>query len=246
MHPATDPDPGVSPVTELVVRRLGRRTYADGRAHQERAARAVERGGPDELLLLEHPPVITVGRGGTASQVLASPKQLARAGITLVSTDRGGGATYHGPGQLVGYPIVDLRRRGLGVRAYLRAVEAALITALRDAGVCAGVRSGLTGVWTERGKIVSIGIAVRRGITRHGFALNVRTDLGAFRRIVPCGLHEPITSLEQLGRADAAGRISARIAGALSRALGDPGCRPRGLPRDAPEWRSTGAREVAR
>lgn len=249
MHPATDLDPGVGPVSGLVVRRLGRRTFADGRAHQERAARSVERGGADELLLLEHPPVITVGRGATASQILASPEQLARAGIALVSTDRGGGVTYHGPGQLVGYPIIDLRRRALGVRAYLRALEAALVRALRDAGVHAVVRPGLTGVWTERGKIASIGIAVRRGITRHGFALNVRTDLDAFRRIVPCGLHEPITSLEQLGRADDANALPARIAGAVSWALGDPlgdpGRPSRGPVRRTSAWRAREAREVA-
>lgn len=199
MHPATDLSLGDSTANTLLVRRLGRRSYADVGALQERAAAAVRRGGADELLYMEHAPVITLGRGAAPDQLLASAAELAAAGITLAETDRGGGATFHGPGQLVGYPIIDLRRRGIGVRTYLAALQGALIAVLRRVKIDAFVRPGLTGAWTRQGKIAAIGVAVRRGITRHGFALNVSNDLSGFRRIVPCGLHEPVTSLQELG-----------------------------------------------
>ena len=199
MHPATDLPPGGSSGPRMRVRRLGVRSFADGCALQERAAVAVEAGSSDELLYVEHRPVVTLGRTTAPAQLLASRRQLAGAGISVVETDRGGGATYHGPGQIVGYPIIDLRRRGIGVRRYLRGLEAALIEALQGAGVGAFVRPALTGVWTEAGKIAAIGIAVRRGITRHGFSLNVDADLHGFDHIVPCGLHEPVTSLRRVG-----------------------------------------------
>lgn len=220
MHPATDHGTGDSTAGGIVVRRLGRRGYADACALQERAARAVERGAPDELLYVEHPPTITLGRGSSPQQMLASPEDLARAGIAVVETDRGGGVTYHGPGQLIGYPIIDLRRRGIGVRDYLRALEGALIVALRVADVDAYARPGLTGVWSDAGKVAAIGVAVRRGVTRHGFALNVGTDLSAFERIVPCGLSEPVTSLARLGNACDDALLQRAIAGALARTLG--------------------------
>jgi len=223
MHPATDLSLGDSPASRLVVRRLGRRGYADACALQERAACSVADGGADELLYVEHAPVITLGRGTDASQVLASRADLADAGIGVVETDRGGGATYHGPGQLVGYPIVDLRRRGLGVRAYLRALETAIVTTLHDAGVCSHIRPGLTGVWTARGKVAAIGVAVRRGITRHGFALNIAPDLSAYGRIVPCGLRQPVTSLEDLGWHGSPAPLQRRLARALQTALGERG-----------------------
>lgn len=228
MHPETGHDPGDSTAGGIVVRRLGRRGYADGCALQERAARAVEGGAPDELLYIEHPPTITLGRGSSPQQMLASAAELADAGIAVVRTDRGGGATYHGPGQIVGYPIVDLRRRDLGVRAYLRALEAALVTALRDAGVDAYPRPGLTGVWTASGKVAAIGVAVRRGVTRHGFALNVAPDLGAFERIVPCGLPEPVTSLERLEIGARPAALQRAIADALAPALRATGMAARG------------------
>ncbi len=199
MHPATDLSLGDSTANRILVRRFGRRSYADALALQERAAAAVQRGGADELLYVEHSPVITLGRGATPGQVLASAAELAAAGITLAQTDRGGGATFHGPGQLVGYAVIDLRRRGIGVRAYLGALEGALLAVLRRAQIDAFVRPGLTGAWTRQGKIAAIGIAVRRGITRHGFALNVYNELSGFHCIVPCGLDEPVTSLHELG-----------------------------------------------
>jgi lipoyl(octanoyl) transferase len=227
MHPATYPGPCDRRAGALRVRRYGRCSYADGLALQQRAARAVAAGGADELLFVEHAPVITLGRGTTPDQLRATPGELAAAGIALHATDRGGGATYHGPGQIVGYPIVDLRRRGTGVRDYLRALEAALVTALRGAGVDARLRPGLTGVWAPGGKLAAIGVAVRRGITRHGFALNVTTDLAAFERIFPCGLDEPVTSLARLGVGVDAGLLRQRLAGALQDALPpDTGVQP--------------------
>lgn len=219
MHPATDLGPGDSPAGTLVVRRLGRRSYDDGVALQARAARRVAAGGADELLYVDHPPIITLGRGTTAGQLRVGPAQLAAAGITLHQSERGGGATYHGPGQLIGYPIVDLRRRGLGVRAYLRALEGALVAALHDAGVAAHLRPGLTGVWTPGGKLAAIGVAVRRGITRHGFAINDVVDPTAFDPIVPCGLHEPVTSLARLGSTGQTAWLQQRIASRLRSVL---------------------------
>lgn len=215
MHPATDPVAGRGIATDLRFRRLGRRSFADACALQEQVAARVARGAADELLYVEHPPVVTLGRGFDAGQLVDPPEELARAGIAVYETDRGGGATYHGPGQLVGYPIIDLRRRGLSVRRYLRALERGLVGALREAGVDAGARPGLTGVWTTHGKIAAIGIAVRRGVTRHGFAVNVAPDLTAFGRIVPCGLALPVTSLAELGGSEDVGALQTRIADAL-------------------------------
>ncbi len=219
MHPATDLPPGGSTGPRLRVRRLGVCSFNDALALQERSARSVAAGGDDELLYVEHPAVITLGRGTTADQLLASRRQLAGAGSSVVETDRGGGATFHGRGQIVGYPIIGLRRRGIGVRSYLRALEAALIAALRSVGVGAFVRPGLTGVWTASGKLAAIGIAVRRGITRHGFALNVETDLEAFANIVPCGLHEPVTSLRKLGWEGDVAALARRLAAELEALL---------------------------
>ena len=198
MHPATDPvfSNGFSP--RIRVRRLGVCSFDDALALQERAARSVKAGGEDELLYVEHPAVITLGRGTTPGQLLSSRRQLAAAGISVIETNRGGGATFHGPGQLVGYPIISLQRRGIGVRTYLQGLEKALIGALQSVGVAAFTRQGLTGVWTEFGKLVAIGIAVQQSVTRHGFALNVKTDLEPFKNIVSCGLRDPVTSLQRM------------------------------------------------
>ncbi len=203
----------------LQVRRLGSRSYADACALQERAVRDVVAGGPDQLLIVEHPPVITLGRGTTAGQLRRPPEALARAGVPVVQTDRGGGATYHGPGQLIGYPIVDLRRSRRTVRQFLRDLEAALVAVLRVEDIDAFVRPGLTGVWTAEGKICAIGIAVRRGITRHGFALNVRTDLSHFDHIVPCGLRQPVTSMDVLGWRGRKGSLGPKLAAELDARL---------------------------
>ena len=154
--------------------------------------------GPDSLLLLEHPPTYTLGRRGRESDLLLPRRELERQGAAVYDVDRGGEVTYHGPGQLVGYPIVDLRGWG-GPLRYVRALEAVLVKTLSDFGVQAGRIEGLTGVWAEEKKIAAIGVRISRGVTSHGFALNVSTDLSWFRHIIPCGIHgSEVTSLEYL------------------------------------------------
>ena len=147
----------------------------------------------DTLLLMGHAPVYTAGRRSLPEHVIAE------LGAPLIETDRGGQTTYHGPGQLVGYPIVSLAELGLGPRRYVMAVESALIAALEEFGVAGRREDGLTGVWTHAGKIAAIGVKVSRGVTMHGFALNVATDLRAYDAIVPCGIGDrPVTSLHAL------------------------------------------------
>ena len=154
---------------------------------------------PDQLMLVEHPHTITLGRNGHAENLLAGEDLLRRAGIAYHPTDRGGDITYHGPGQMVGYPILDLRDWKRDVGAYVRAIEQVLIDALADFGIHAGRIPKLTGVWVEGGKIAAIGVHISRWVTSHGFALNVSTDLRYFQYIVPCGLSRPVTSMAQLG-----------------------------------------------
>ena len=153
----------------------------------------------DQLVLLEHPHVITLGRNGHLENLLASDEILERAGISFYPTDRGGDVTYHGPGQLVGYPILDLRDWKRDVGAYVRGVEQAIIDTLADFGIEAGRIPKLTGVWVGDRKIAAIGVHISRWVTSHGFALNVVTDLSYFQYIVPCGLTKPVTSMAQLG-----------------------------------------------
>src|SRR5690349_15857437 len=157
--------------------------------------------GVDRLIYVEHPSVVTLGRNAKSDQVLASPELLERAGIALYETDRGGGATYHGPGQIVGYPILDLREWKRDVRAYFRNVEQFLIDALAKFGVNAErmPEKGYEGVWVNGAKIAAIGIHISRWVTSHGFALNVDTDLSYFQYIVPCGLSKPVCSLRSVG-----------------------------------------------
>lgn len=143
---------------------------------------------PDVLLLLEHPHTFTIGRRGSENEVLASPEHLESLGATVIEVDRGGLATYHGPGQLVGYPILDLRPRGREVHSYLRNLEEALINALQETGMAAQRIEQKTGVWVADRKIASIGVRFSRWISSHGFALNVTTDLSYFNHIVPCGM----------------------------------------------------------
>ncbi len=161
----------------------------------ERAAGA----RPDTLVLLTHPPVVTMGRATDPANLLLPPEEYARRGIDLVEADRGGDVTWHGPGQLVGYPIVDLRARGLSARAFLRRLEQSLIDLIAALGVAAGRLPGLTGVWVGEAKVAALGIRVARGVSMHGFALNVRDTPGAFAGIVPCGIRDHgVTSLERL------------------------------------------------
>jgi lipoate-protein ligase B len=150
----------------------------------------------DTLLLLEHPPVITLGRNAVDGGVIADPAVLAGLGIEVHRVERGGQATWHGPGQLVGYPICDLHGLGLGVAAWVRGLEETMIRAAAALGVAAGRRPGMTGVFTGRGKLGALGVRISRGISFHGFAFNVDPDLAHYRLIVPCGLAGvPVTSV---------------------------------------------------
>ena len=182
----------------LDYRWIGRVGYADGLAMQEDLVAARLGGGiPDTVLLLEHEPVYTIGR----TRDRTSLREAASLPHPVVETNRGGQATWHGPGQLVGYPIVDLQARGRDLHRYLRALEQAQIDFLHQSGVpWAGRRDGLTGVWVGERKIASIGVGVRRWVTMHGFAVNLSPDLSHFGGIVPCGIEEfGVTSLEKLG-----------------------------------------------
>jgi lipoyl(octanoyl) transferase len=182
----------------LVVHDLGRRPYGEVLALQRDLCRRRVAGelAEDLLLLVEHEPVITLGRG-TKEESLPVPRarlgeHLARRGVALFEIERGGDVTYHGPGQLVGYPILDLRTHRQDLHWYLRALEDALADALDALGVPAGRNPGLTGVWTAGRKIASIGIHVKQWVTLHGFALNVTTDLDCFDLIVPCGIKDVV------------------------------------------------------
>ena len=173
----------------LAVCHLGPTPYREGLALQEAlvSLRAAGASG-DWLLFPDHPPVLTLGRGGSEESLRVSRETLARRGIELFEVTRGGDLTWHGPGQLVGYPIVDLERRGRDLHRYLRELEQSLILALEGWGIPARRVPGRTGVWAGEEKIASLGIAVRRWIGYHGFALNVAPDLGFFELIHPCGL----------------------------------------------------------
>jgi len=180
----------------LRARWLGRISFGDGLALQEDlvARKRTDAAVGDELLLLEHEPVYTIGR--TTDQ--SSLRDAAQLPHPLFPTNRGGQATYHGPGQLVGYPIIDLRRHAQDLHRYLRWIEDVLSELLGGYGIDARTRSGLTGVWVEDRKIASIGVGVRQWITMHGFALNVGGDLAPFSHIVPCGIANiTMTSIEK-------------------------------------------------
>jgi lipoyl(octanoyl) transferase len=181
---------------DLQVRWLGRMEFADALALQEEivAKKRKDHSLDDELLLLEHEPVYTIGRTPDKSSLLGS----AHLPHPLFAINRGGHATYHGPGQLMGYPIIDLRRCGQDLHRYLRWVEQLLIELLVDYGITASRRESLTGVWVGQRKIASIGVGVRHWITMHGFALNVCGDLSPFNYIIPCGINNvAMTSMEK-------------------------------------------------
>jgi lipoyl(octanoyl) transferase len=184
----------------LRVVRPGRVAYAKALAWQREAAELVRGGGgPETLFLLQHPPVVTMGRRATQDHLLLSTEELAARGVEVVETDRGGDVTFHGPGQVVGYPILDLRRRGLGAHTYLRFLEEKLIAVLATYGIEAFRDPAYTGVWTKAGKIAAIGIRVSAGVSLHGFALNVNTDLAYFGLIVPCGIQgRAVASMERV------------------------------------------------
>jgi lipoate-protein ligase B len=198
---------------------LGRTDYRGCWDLQRRLAVARAEGSlPDVLLLTEHDHVYTIGRSGDDRHLLATDSELARAGVQVIHTDRGGDITYHGPGQLVGYPILDLTRHGSDLHLYLRMIEEAVILALRDFGITAGRHPSYTGVWADGDKICAIGVKTSRWITTHGFALNVSTDLDRFGRIIPCGIFERgVTSMAvRLGRAVEVGEVEPVIARAIA------------------------------
>ena len=188
----------------MLVQDLGRMGYRDAWAIQEEVHAQVLAGGEERVLLVEHPPVITFGRRpGVSRNMVASEEQLAKLGVEVVQSDRGGDITFHGPGQIVAYPIIRLNDHRLSVGAYVHGLERAVIATLADFGIDANADRTAVGVWTMDGaqlaKMCAIGVRIRRGVSLHGLALNVETDLRYFDLIVPCGLAgRPVTSLRQL------------------------------------------------
>jgi len=226
--PHSDPRSRASSETRPIdVRRLGRVPYADALTLQRALVERRRAGAVGDLLLLvEHPHVLTLGvRGdGGRSHVLATVEALAARGIDLHEAGRGGDITYHGPGQIVGYPIIDLKPDRCDVHRYVRDLEEVLIRTAADYGIQAGRLEGLTGVWVGREKLAAIGVRIARWITSHGFAFNVTTDLDYFNLIVPCGIADRgVTSLARLlghavDRAEVENRIVARFCEVFDRA----------------------------
>lgn len=186
----------------LEVRRLGTISYAEGLELQKALVEQRKAGAiPDQLLLLEHPPVITLGvkSRNDRSHITASPDLLASEGVEVFETGRGGDVTYHGPGQLVGYPIIDLKPDRCDVHQYVRDLEDVMIRMAASFGVEAGRIPGLTGAWVGNEKLAAIGVRIARWVTSHGFAFNVNTALNHFDLIVPCGITDKgVTSLSKL------------------------------------------------
>ncbi len=205
----------------MQVRRLGRVGYQEALVLQADLVEQRRRGEiGDTLLLLEHPPVITLGvkTRNTRTNIIASDAQLADAGVAVFQTGRGGDVTYHGPGQLVGYPIFDLNPHRRDVHRYVRDIEQALIDAVATFGITATRADGLTGIWVDANKLAAIGVRISRWITSHGFALNVGTDLSHFDLIVPCGIQgRGVTSIERLlGRPVGTDEVDAAVEAAFS------------------------------
>jgi lipoyl(octanoyl) transferase len=217
--PARPLAPGPWP---LEARWLGRQCYDEAHTLQLQLREEVAAGlRRSTLLLLEHEPVVTVGRRGELDDLKVAPDELERRGVSFRRTERGGRATYHGPGQLVGYPIVPLRALGLDVGSYVCRLEEALIACASDLGVEAERRDGQPGLWVGDAKLGSVGIAVSRGVAWHGFALNVDPDLHAFNVIRPCGFDLPVTSIAQrAGRAPGVEQTAWLVAEQLARAFG--------------------------
>ena len=184
----------------LIVQQLGRRDYLSALDLQVELRDKVHADSSTEyLLLVEHPPVITLGRRANKANVLLGEDELRRRGFEVHEATRGGDVTYHGPGQIVGYPIIDLNRHHLGLREYMRALEETLIRTVGEFGIEGSRIEGLTGVWTPKGKVAAIGVAIRSWVSYHGFALNVAPDLSHFLAITPCGIPDkPVTSMAKL------------------------------------------------
>ena len=209
---------------ELWTVSLGRLSYAEALELQRSIARDRISGAisQDVLLLLEHPPVVTLGRGAKEKNLVASPDYLQSKGVELFEVERGGDVTFHGPGQLVGYPIIDLKRHRQDLHWYLRKIEEALINTLADYGIPGERNTAFTGVWTRGRKIASIGVHARDWVTWHGFALNVTTDLSFFDLIVPCGIDGVVMTsiarelgLEDVAAQDVRDRVTAKFAEAF-------------------------------
>lgn len=209
---------------ELWTVTLGRMPYGDALELQRDIARERISGAipQDVLLLLEHPPVVTLGRGAKEKNLVASPDFLQSKGVEVFEVERGGDVTFHGPGQLVGYPIIDLKRHREDLHWYLRKIEEALINSLADYGIPGERNPAFTGVWTRGRKIASIGVHARDWVTWHGFALNVTTDLSFFDLIVPCGIDGVVMTsiarelgLEDMAAQDVRDRVTAKFAEAF-------------------------------
>lgn len=202
---------------------LDRAPYGPTEALQERlvAARQAE-AIPDGVLLVEHTPVITLGRRGDRGHILAPPETLAQEGIAVCRTERGGDVTYHGPGQLVGYPIVDIRALGLGASDYMHALEAALMAALAEYGLGTRRREGIIGVWVGENKVAALGVRIKRGVAYHGFALNVAANMRHWATILACGITDGgVTSMHlELPAAPALDEVRERVTHHLGRLLG--------------------------
>ena len=205
--------PVLIPARKLLVQHLGRVDYESALAIQKKTELAVKTGLQlDTLLLLEHPHTLTIGRRGDSSSILLDEERLKARNVTLFETNRGGKVTYHGLGQVVGYPIINLSPDREDVHRYVRDLEEVLIRTMSDFGINAFRIDGLTGVHTERGKVAAIGVHISRWVTTHGFALNVNTDLSYFNLIIACE-GEPVTSMEVLlGRETDLSVVEDRIA----------------------------------
>lgn len=207
----------------ILVSHLGRTRYADVWDLQHKLLELRQRGHIEDVLLFtEHDHVYTIGKGGDDNHLLASDDELTQDGTEVFHIDRGGDITYHGPGQVVGYPILDLNQHSTDIHAYLRHLEEVLIATLRTFGIQGGREEGMTGVWIGGEKIAAIGVKVSRWVTMHGFALNVNTDLQKFARIIPCGIfHKGVTSMKQiLGREIAVEEVERKITESFSSIFG--------------------------
>jgi lipoyl(octanoyl) transferase len=208
---------------QLLVTNLGRTRYSETWELQRKLVELRTEDRIDDVLLFtEHEHVYTIGKGGDENHLLASEQELSTDGVEVFRIDRGGDITYHGPGQVVGYPILDLNGYFLDIHRYLRSLEEVMIQSLGQFGIRAGREEGMTGVWAGGEKIAAIGVKVSRWRTMHGFALNVNTDLTRFGRIIPCGIfHKGVTSMEKmLGREIPLQEVEDSLTASFSRVFG--------------------------
>lgn len=215
-----------TPTPPCLIRTLGMMDYDEAWELQKNLQRKrIADDIPDTLLFVQHPPVYTLGRGGQFEHLLFHEQELKEKGIAFRHVDRGGDITFHGPGQLVGYFIMDLKALYLDLHRFFRDIEEILIRTLGDYGLSASRREGITGAWVGRDKVAAIGLEVRRWVTMHGFALNVHTDLSYFEGIVPCGLSDMgVTSIEKLlGRRIELDEVMERVGAHVEEVLGRRG-----------------------